>query len=220
MASDRNKTVVKFNEVSLRFKDKVIFSNFNFEVIKGEKVVVFGKSGMGKSTLLNLILGFVKPQKGKVLLFNKEVNKESIWSLRKNIAFVDQDVVMGKGLVQEVIDDYFSFESNKRLKPTQEKLVGILNEFELDENILTENIDQLSGGERQRVSLVLAILLDRKLILLDEATSSLDPHLKKLVAKKLLGWKDKTVIIVTHDSVWQQQKEVRIFDFRKKTWVQ
>ncbi len=218
MSKSNYQQAVKLQGIFLSFKNKHIFNNFNFIVSKGEKIVVFGKSGMGKSTLLNLLLGFVKPQKGVVRVFNQVVNQDSIWQLREKIAFVDQDVVMGSGLVREVIDEYFAFKNNTQ--PTTKELIAMLSSLELSAEILDKQIDQLSGGERQRLALVVALLLHRPLMLLDEVTSALDPHLKKLIIDRLVNDHKLTLIVVTHDLVWQEQEEVKVFDFRKKVWVQ
>jgi len=212
--------IIKFEDINLRFKNKTIFHNFNFSILKGEKVVIFGTSGSGKSTLLNLLLGFIQPQEGKIFFNSQEITAQNIWQVRRQIAYVDQDVMMGKGEVQKIINEYFSFSANAKKRFTQIEIEKLLHDFRLDSSLLTKNIDQLSGGERQRLALVIAILLKRPVMVLDEVTSALDPISKTTVISQLLKNKQVTVLIITHDKEWQHQKTVRIFDFKEKKWTQ
>ena len=85
---------------------------------------------------------------------------------------------------------------------------------------MAKNISQLSGGERQRLALVIALLLKRPVIILDEITSSLDPNLKKKIISELLKNVDSTLLVITHDKEWQKARGVRVFDFKEKKWVQ
>jgi len=108
--------IIEFKDISLSFKSKTIFQNFDFSIERSEKVVVFGKSGAGKSTLLNLLLGFVQPESGEIFFDNKKITAKNIWEIRQRIAFVDQDVMIGEGKVQEIIDEYFSLRANSGQK--------------------------------------------------------------------------------------------------------
>ncbi|PIR62403.1 MAG: ABC transporter ATP-binding protein [Candidatus Pacebacteria bacterium CG10_big_fil_rev_8_21_14_0_10_42_12] len=213
-------TIIEFRGIYLNFKSKNIFKNFNFKIESGEKIVVFGKSGSGKSTLLNLLLGFLQPESGDVIFNGQKITSKNIWEVRKKIAFVDQDVLIGEGEVQRIIDEYFSLSANsgKQFKPAE--LQQQLEKFDLDTTILTKNINQLSGGEKQRLALVIALLLKRPVIVLDEITSALDPNLKRKVISELLKNIDSTLLVITHDKEWQKARGVRVFDFKEKKWVQ
>jgi len=214
------KPIIKFEKINLSYGEKEIFRDFSLEIMAGEKVVIYGKSGMGKSTLLKLILGFVRPESGKIVFNQKILNDKTINQLRQKIAYVDQDVVLGEGVVKEVIAEYFSFGVNRELALEQDKLGKLMKEFELESNLLDQEVDELSGGERQRLALVIALLLERSVMLLDEVTASLDPATKKLVVKNLVKRKDLMLIVVTHDQEWKSQKETKLFDFRSKQWIQ
>ena len=207
---EKDKFIINFKNVFLKFKTKEIFNNCNFSVKKGEKVVVFGKSGTGKSTLLNLILGFKQPDSGEIFFKNKKANPENIWWIRSQIAYVDQDVMMGEGLVKEIINEYFSFTNNSQNKFSQQELEKQMNDFDLDISLLEKDISKLSGGERQRLALVVALLLKRKVVILDEVTSALDPASKKVVIKKLLENKKNTLLVITHDKEWQNEPNVKV----------
>jgi len=216
----KSQKIIEFKNVSLTFKDKPIFKNFNFSINTGDRVVVFGKSGTGKSTLLNLLLGFKQPDLGEIFFAKKKLSSETIWEIRKQIAYVDQDVTMGEGNVLQIIDEYFAFTANSQIKFTKQDLLAKLKQFDLDKNILDKNIDQLSGGERQRLAIAIALMLKRPLMILDEVTSALDPSSKKIVINQLLNNPRLTLLIITHDQEWKKQKNVRIFDFKEKKWMQ
>ncbi|NCO12424.1 ATP-binding cassette domain-containing protein, partial [Candidatus Pacearchaeota archaeon] len=140
--------------------------------------------------------------------------------IRKQIAYVDQDVMMGEGHVQKIIAEYFSFAANSKIKFTPLELTELLERFDLEPVILTKDIGQLSGGEKQRLALVVALLLKRPVMVFDEVTSSLDPASKTIVIRELLKNSKSTLLIITHDEEWQYQKNVRIFDFKEKKWKQ
>ena len=212
--------IIEFRNINLSFKSKTIFKDFNFIINSGEKIIVFGKSGTGKSTLLNLLLGFKQPESGEIFFNGEKITAQNIWDIRKQIAYVDQDVMMGEGHVQKIIAEYFSFAANSKIKFTPLELTELLERFDLEPVILTKDIGQLSGGEKQRLALVVALLLKRPVMALDEVTSSLDPASKTIVIRELLKNSKSTLLIITHDEEWQYQKNVRIFDFKEKKWKQ
>ena len=212
--------IIEFRNINLSFKSKTIFKDFNFIINSGEKIIVFGKSGTGKSTLLNLLLGFKQPESGEIFFNGEKITAQNIWDIRKQIAYVDQDVMMGEGHVQKIIAEYFSFAANSKIKFTPLELTELLEKFDLEPVILTKNISELSGGEKQRLALVVALLLKRPVMALDEVTSSLDPASKTIVIRELLKNSKSTLLIITHDEEWQYQKNVRIFDFKEKKWKQ
>lgn len=212
--------VIEFEGITLAYGKRAIFQDFSLQVEKGAKVVVFGKSGLGKSTLLKLILGFVRPEEGKIFFSGKLVGAKTIDWVRRQIAYVDQDVVFGEGKVSEVIKEYFTFRANIKLAPSLGELVRVMQKFELDVKLLEQDVNELSGGERQRLALVVALLLKRPVMLLDEVTASLDPGTKRVVIDKLIGEKELTLVVVTHDQEWNKRRETKLFDFKDKKWKQ
>ncbi len=220
----KTQPIIQFKHVFLDFKTKnktkEIFNDCNFTVNPGQKVVVFGKSGSGKSTLLNLILGFKQPKSGSVFFKGQKVTPHNIWQVRSQIAYVDQDVMMGEGKVKEIIDEYFSFAVNTSQKFSLLEMKKHFQDFDLDLSLLEKDISHLSGGERQRLALVVALLLKRPVMILDEVTSALDPAAKQLVIKKLLKNKKITLLVITHDQEWQHEPGVKVFNFKEKVWVQ
>lgn len=219
MSKQTSQPVIKFADVSLQFSQKEIFDHLNLTINSGEKVVIFGKSGIGKSSLLKLILGFVRPDSGDVYILDKKVCSNHINWVRTKVAYVDQDVMIGEGQAENLINEYFSFQANQQLTVSRKKVLSLMTEFELPSTLLQQNIQELSGGERQRLALVIALLLKRPIILLDEVTASLDPTSKKIVIANLLKQKDLTAIIVTHDQEWKKLPQVKLFDFKDQKWI-
>jgi len=188
------------------------------KIDEGDKVVISGKSGSGKSSLLSLALGFVKPDDGQVYFEGLPVDEKTSWNVRRKIAYIDQDVSLGSGRVSKLFEFAAGLKANAHLDfGCSEELI---NFFELEPSILQKSIQELSGGERQRISIIIAVLLNRNIFFLDEITSSLDKHLKNKVADYFLNRENVTSLIVSHDPVWTEVPSVRIFDFEEKTWQQ
>ncbi len=212
--------LINFINVNFSFTKppKTILQNFNFSLLPKDKVVIFGPSGSGKSTLLHLILGFHQPQSGTILFRHQPLTPNHTHQLRRQTAYLDQDVVLGRGPVQQVFQDYFHFQANRHLQPTTTSFKKTLHSLGLEEKILSKEVSQLSGGERQRLALALALLLNKPILLLDEITSALDPQSKQLVVNHLTQLTDKTILLVTHDQIWKQQPGFKLFDFKEKRW--
>jgi putative ABC transport system ATP-binding protein len=212
--------MIKYEKIKLDFDGKTIFNDFSCEIAKGEKVVLLGRSGLGKSSLFGLLLGFVEPQRGKVLFDEAPVDEHTIWRVREKVAFVDQDVSLG----DYKVSDWFSFvagiKSNHSLNFSEERIGELMDLFELSRDLLSKDISGLSGGERQRVAIIVSVLLERNVFLLDEVTSALDKNLKKKTADFFIERKDWTVLSISHDAVWLDNPNVKVFDLEKKAWKQ
>lgn len=204
--------MIRFENIYLKYNNKTIFEDFTFNINRNDKIVITGKSGIGKSSLFHLLLGFVVPDKGKIYFEENEIDHKNIWEIRKNFAYVDQDVFIPDTAVKEYINFVFSIKQNHKLFNI-EKLKSLFEHFEFDFNdIYNKSTSKLSGGERQRIALIVAIMLNRKIFLLDEATSALDSHLKTKVVDYFINQKDKTVIAISHDPQWLGNNIIKKFD--------
>lgn len=191
--------MIVFDSISLVRKDKPIFSNLNLSVGKNEKLLIQGRSGIGKTTLFRLILGFESIDSGKITINGSQVLPAHIQKIRTQIFYLSQDIDLKNETVHTLINDLF-IHSPQGL-PDRTRLNSLLEQFELDETLLNKNTTELSGGERQRLGLVIGILLDRPIWLLDEPTAALEARMKKKIASYVLTRK-KTMIIISHDPVW------------------
>ncbi len=210
--------MIKFKDVNLSYNGKKIIHNLTFEINKGDKIVFSGKSGSGKSSIFNLLMGFAEPDTGEII-FNKEhINEKSVWNIRKKVAYIDQDVSLGKGKVIALFDLVSGLKTNASLDFNQTDIDGLLTYFELEKDIIDKDIGELSGGERQRLAIVIAIILKREIFFLDEITSSLDKELKKKVVDYFVGEKNITCLVNSHDSVWIDNRDVKIFNLEEGKW--
>lgn len=211
--------MISFESVDLSFNEKQIFREMNLQIKQGEKIHISGRSGIGKSSLFSLLLGFIFPSKGNVFIKDIQITEHTAWKTRQQVAYVSQDIV----LPAKTVADSFAFVSHLKANSSsdfsRDKIAEMMEFFELDDNILNSKSSELSGGERQRIGIIIACLLGRDAFLLDEATSALDIHLKKKTADYFLSRDDWTVLTVSHDTVWAHHEKSRLFDLEAKTWV-
>lgn len=193
--------MIRFEHITLQFNNKFIFSDFNLEIETGEKVLLRAPSGKGKSSLVKLLLGFLKPDAGEIFLDNEKLSKDTIKYFRKNIAYVSQDVELQNSNVLELINGIFTYKNNKHILLNNDVILETMQYFGLNADVLNKNVSNLSGGQRQRLGLVICILLDRDIWVLDEVTSGLDNELKEKVVSYIMEL-DKTIIIISHDDLW------------------
>ncbi len=204
-------SVFKLDNVSLKFKDKYLIKEFSLEIERGDKVLLFGRSGIGKSSIIKLLLGFTRPEKGKIYFYNDELGPDNVWELRKKTAYVSQDVDIGEGDIACIIEQIFSYKRNKDID-YRDELEKCIEYFHLEQDVLTKEFKDLSGGEKQRIAIIIAIILKRDIFLLDEITSSLDLELKRKVQNYFLNRDHWTEIIISHDKTWLHSDKVKIIE--------
>jgi len=199
--------MIKFKSVYLKRKSKEIFSGLDFFVQKNEKVLIQGKSGIGKTTLFKVLLGFETIDKGKVSFNDLDIVKEHIKNIRRQIFYLSQDIDLRNERVNLFLDEVL--EQNDLKNQDKTHLMDLLNFLDLSSKILNQTVTELSGGERQRIGLLICFLLDRPVWLLDEPTSALDDIMKKKIADYVIG-KKKTIVLISHDDVWKKNNAVKI----------
>jgi ABC-type bacteriocin/lantibiotic exporter with double-glycine peptidase domain len=190
--------------IHFRYEDESVFDDFSVEIKQGEKVAIKGESGSGKTTLFRILLGFEHPEKGNIMYQGVPYSTENIHKIRKEVAWLPQDLNLGSGITSELVDFIFEFQHNIESKPSRSKLVETLNQLGLGKDTLDSKFNDLSTGQRQRVGLATCYLLNKKVLLLDEPTSALDEQSKQKVADLILQ-DNITVISTSHDPWWVER---------------
>jgi subfamily B ATP-binding cassette protein MsbA len=198
------KCSIKFDNVSFNYSntDKKAIKNINFDIGGGTMTAFVGQSGAGKSTIISLIPRFYEPQKGKIYIDNQNIHKVNLESLRKNISLVSQDVVLFDNTVRANIAYANGDASEKEIIEACEFAAAteFINKLPKGyETSIGENGVRLSGGQKQRISIARAILKKSPIILLDEATSSLDADSEEVVQNAISNLiKNKTTLVIAH----------------------
>ena len=195
---------IKFNNINFKYNsdEENVLNNINLNIAGGKMTSLVGHSGSGKSTILNLIPRFYDAQSGDVLIDNQSIYKVKIKSLRDKISLVSQDTTLFDDTIKNNIQyakDNVSDEEiilAAKLSFAHEFIEKLPNQYE---TVIGENGVRLSGGEKQRLSIARAMIKKSSIILLDEATSSLDAETESKIqdALKILT-KDKTTIVIAH----------------------
>ena len=209
---------VSQNKKTLPFKKKIkieklkfqyakdlpfILNNISFEINKGDKVLIKGKTGTGKSTLINIILGLLNPTEGKLVIDDVEINENNQIAWQRNIAIVPQSIFINDASILEniaLMENLDDINLDKIFKFT--KIAQIDSYIETLPNKYYENLGErgvkLSGGQRQRLAIARALYREANLIVLDEPTNSLDNETEKKVIDSLTR-SNTTIIMISHN---------------------
>ena len=195
---------VRFDDVSYKYPDgeQFVVKDFSLDVKAGECVAFVGSSGSGKSTIMNLIIGFMMPTLGKLYIDDKPTDELDLSEYRHHISVVPQNSILFSGTIRENItygmETYSEEDLQKAIKDAD------VDEFlsELPDGIDTmigENGGKLSGGQKQRITIARALIRNPRILILDEATSALDnlseKHVQNAISKSVRG---RTTFIVAH----------------------
>lgn len=198
------KDTLKFENVSFAYPGSslIVLRDLNLEIKQGEVIAIVGLSGVGKSTLVDLIPRFYKPTKGSIIIDGIDLNEVELQSLRELIGVVSQDIVLFNDTVQENIA--FGKANAKDEEIIKAAELAYADDFirempEQYDTLIGERGIRLSGGQRQRIAIARAILKNPPILILDEATSSLDSVSEAIVQKALETlMKDRTTIVIAH----------------------
>lgn len=193
-----------FRNVHFRYHDgeKDTLNGLNLEVKKGETIALVGESGAGKSTILNMVIGFYLTNEGQLLLDGKDLKEIDLRTYRKYLAVVPQTSILFSGTIR----DNITYGCDNVTEEKLQEVVAAANLKELVDSLpkgldtmVGEHGGKLSGGQRQRISIARALIRDPKVIVLDEATSALDSISEKLIQEAVNNLtKDRTTFIVAH----------------------
>lgn len=195
--------MIKFENISKSFDDKLALDNINFNIYDGEFFVIVGSSGSGKTTCLKMINRLIDPSKGNIYIDGKNIRSMDIRNLRLDIGYVlQQGALFPNMTVYENIDlipEMKKISKDKR----KEKIRTFLKKVGLaPDKYLGRYPDELSGGEAQRVGILRAIIANPKILLMDEPFSALDPIFKNQLQDLVKEIHDEikiTTVFVTHD---------------------
>ncbi len=196
---------ISFNRISFNYpsrEDVTVLKNVSFDVKSGQLIAIVGPSGSGKSTITSLLLRFYDPKTGEIKIDNQPIADYPLTQLRNQMAIVPQDVILFGGTIQENIA-YGKPEATLeeiQAAAAQANAKEFIEKFpEQYDTIVGERGVQLSGGQRQRIAIARAVLKNPSILILDEATSSLDSESEKLVQnalEKLMV--NRTSIVIAH----------------------
>ena len=195
--------IIKVENLTFRYEKEDVLKNVSFVVNKGEYVSLIGKNGSGKSTLAKIIMRILIQNEGEIYFNNVELNDNNIEYLKSNVGIVFQNP--DNQFIGGTVEDDIAFGLENRNIPTKEmkKLVKEYSKKVGMEKYLEKTPDELSGGQKQRVALAGVLALSLKVIILDEATSMLDPEGKEEIKQLIFEMKkndpELTIISITHD---------------------
>ena len=202
--NDRRLPAIEFREVELAFDDEIILDKVSFAVRRGETKIVLGGSGSGKSTIINLILGLLKPDAGQVLVEGEDItdfDDMELMRIRENIGMVFQEGALFDSL--SVYDNvaYRLHEENIDEDEVEHEVRRMLQFVDL-EDAIDKMPSELSGGMRRRVGIARALVGNPGIVLFDEPTAGLDPMTARTICElaiKLRDLEDVSSIFVTHE---------------------
>lgn len=193
---------VEYKDISFKYNTNNIFEKFDLLVEDKQKIGIIGVSGSGKTTLVNLLFKFYSPQRGMILIDDKDISNYNTKSLYKNLTYVPQETILLHASI---------FENIKIAKPdaTYDEIIKAAKKAELSsfietldnkyDTIVGERGIKLSGGQRQRIALARIFLRDSKIVIFDEATSSLDNNTEFKIQKNINKYfKNQTIICIAH----------------------
>ena len=200
------KSNIVLQNISFSFKnnENKIVRDLNLKINKGDKIGIIGKTGSGKTTLINIIMGLLRPKEGKIFIDNIELKDSNLNNWRMNIAHVPQNIYLSDNSIsQNIAVGIPKNKINKKLLVEASKKAQILEVIENMKNkfdtIVGERGVKLSGGQLQRIGIARALYKNASLVILDEATSALDLNTEKSIMKTVDDLsKDLTIIIIAH----------------------
>ncbi len=191
---------IKFNNLTYSYSSTKLFDNLNLNIKRGEKIFFFGASGIGKSTLMKMLLRYIEIDYGMITINNIDINHHHLEVLRKRISYISQDEKLFKDTIKNniLLDRDISYEKFEKI--TKITLTDkILEEKDSKINSINKDIFSLSGGERQKIILGRTILNDSDIFIFDEALSQIDETSERIILQNIFKYlKSKTIIVISH----------------------
>lgn len=192
--------MIKLTNINKSFDERVVLSNVSLSIKKNEFVCIIGESGVGKTTLLNIIGLLDKPDNGEVNLCGKiKFSRKDILELRRNFfGYIFQDFLL---MQDETVEDNIKISKKYNKELTKKDIEEVMEKVRLNNSYLNKKVCYLSGGEQQKVAIARMMLKPYELVLADEPTGNLDEKNKREVIEifKDIKKSGKTIVCVTHD---------------------
>lgn len=210
---------ILFNNISFNYGEKKVLENINLHIQKGEKIAIIGENGSGKSTLIDLLLRFLVPCEGKILLDGVDIQKYNIDHYRNLFSVLNQEfylfaddlesnILMGRTFDEKYLNDLIE----------KMKMKDLLSKLPNGYKSKLENRgENLSGGERQKIGLLRSIVKDSPILVLDEATSKIDNNYSEFIRSAILEYfPEKTIILISHkkEDLIGMDKVYQLYNFK------
>lgn len=192
-------TCIETDNLTVTFDSRPLWQGLSLRVERGRRVRIAGPSGCGKSTLLKCLMGFVPGFSGTIRIERQELDAESVWTLRRKLAYLAQEPQLGTGTVLSRLREPFGYRHNAGMRFDREKLDQWLDYYHLPRGIVAHDLATLSGGEKQRLAVISMIMLERTIFLLDEPVSALDARSRRQFVRMFQEHPDWTAVFVSHD---------------------
>jgi polar amino acid transport system ATP-binding protein/putative ABC transport system ATP-binding protein len=192
--------MIHFENISLSFSEKIIFEKLSITIKQGENICLSGPSGRGKSTLLNLLQGYIFPDRGKITVNETELNASTIKEIRKQIISIPQNINLPVKNGMELVE-------LMEIRQNLPEINKYIQKLDLEEDILTKDFAKISGGQKQRLLISICLSQPKNIILMDEPTSSLDDKSIKLLINAVHELKGRTIVSASHNRLWAQSTD-------------
>ncbi len=192
---------IVIKNLSYKYGDNLVISNFSAVFKKGKKILITGNSGCGKSTLAKLICGFQEVKRNKIFIGNNDINDINLWNLREEVTYVSQDEYLFSNTLYMNMNIKKMRDKDKVLEIAKCMLLDeVVNKNNSGYNLFLEgNASNISGGERQRVILARTFLKNSSIFVLDETFSQINVEKERIILKNIFEkFSDKTIIVISH----------------------
>jgi putative ABC transport system ATP-binding protein len=212
--------MIVFDNITLKVHHQLLLEGASLRLAEGEKVVLRGASGSGKSSLLKCAVGAIPIQEGIIRIDDVELSAQTVSDIRTRLAFIGQEPVLGTERVREALLLPFGFKAHRHALPEKSKIGQLLERLHLAPDILDKPCARISGGEKQRIAIARALLLNKTIFLADEITSALDPESRQAVMDELFR-PGITLLSISHDPLWiaRGNRVIEITDHQLKDSV-
>lgn len=193
--------MLQIENASIAYGSDILFSDFNLQLNRGEIASISGPSGCGKTSLLNAILGFIPLKEGRIVLNGMLLERGSVDAIRRQIAWIPQELALPMEWVKEMIQLPFGLKANRNTPFSEARLFACFEELGLEQELYHKRVNEVSGGQRQRMMIAVASMIGKPLTIVDEPTSALDSGSTEKVLsffRRQTG-KGAAILAVSHD---------------------